>query len=80
MTLQEWKSEAEAGVTDKQNLLGKYSLHIYEVSKTGPEATEHARTAVDWLSRASRQGDEEATELLRHCLEEEIGTCHFILS
>ncbi|KAI0227480.1 hypothetical protein LSAT2_022003 [Lamellibrachia satsuma] len=61
--------DAEAGSISAQVFLGKYFLKCYELSNGRGDANsaEQEKMAVDWLIKASRQGNEEATNLLKVC-------------
>ena len=58
------------GSAQHQLFLGR---HYYNLSKAGQNPDENARVAVDWLVKASKQGDAEATALLKTCLQEDKG-------
>lgn len=62
--------KANEGNEDAQLKLGKCVLHQAEV---GSNLGENARQAVNWLIRASRKGNVEATNLLRDCLSKQLG-------
>ena len=67
----EWEAAAEGGSVEHQRKLGLHYLNQYEL---GNDADTNAELATKWLIRASRTGDEEATEALRKCLQQNIGT------
>ncbi|XP_005089602.2 wolframin isoform X2 [Aplysia californica] len=68
--LQSWIKEAEDGSEKHQLQLGSHYLKLAEVDI---EKEDNAASAVKWLISASRQGNEEATEKLRHCAQTELG-------
>ena len=67
--------DAEAGSISAQVFLGKYFLKCSELSngRGDADSAEQETMAVDWLIKASRQGSEEATDLLKICVERNIG-------
>ena len=67
----EWEAAAEGGSVGHQRKLGLHYLNQYEL---GNDAETNAELATKWLIRASRTGDDEATEALRKCLQQNIGT------
>ena len=69
--LEEWEAAAEGGSSEHQRKLGLHYLNQYEL---GNDADTNAELATKWLIRASRTGDDEATEALRKCLQQNIGT------
>lgn len=58
---------AEDGCPDSQVVLAKQLLD--ETCDVDDDQEENARLGVYWLIKASEQGHEEATNILRHCLE-----------
>ncbi len=53
-----------------QLLVGK---HFLKQAWARDDGGELSKQAVDWLIKSSRQGNEEATELLQKCLETNSG-------
>jgi len=68
--LESLKDEATQGVDRAQLDLAKHYLKLADVESASEP---NAKLAVDWLLKASRQGNEGATELLRDCLQKQIG-------
>lgn len=64
--------EAEAGDAEKQREVGSHYLKVAEVSDEDGKA-KAGNDATLWLVRSSKQGDTEATTLLKKCLETGIG-------
>lgn len=62
---------AEDGCPESQLIMGKTLLE----QQGSEEEEESARLAVFWLTRASLQGNCEATALLQDCLDNNIGIC-----
>ncbi|XP_039286788.1 wolframin-like [Nilaparvata lugens] len=58
---------AEDDCPDAQVVLAKELLH--QTTDQDADAEENARLGVYWLMKASEQGHQEATTILRHCLE-----------
>ena len=69
------REDAEAGSIPAQVFLGKYFLKCSELSngRGDADSTEKETTAVNWLIKASKQGSEEATDLLIICIDRSIG-------
>ena len=69
------REDAEAGSIPAQVFLGKYFLKCSELSNGSGDAdsTEKEMMAVNWLIKASKQGSEEATDLLIICVKRSIG-------
>ena len=67
--------EGEAGSMSTQVFLGKYFLKLSELSngRGDGDSAELEKTAVDWLIKASRQGSDEATVLLKVSVERSQG-------
>ncbi|KAL5007094.1 hypothetical protein ScPMuIL_015900 [Solemya velum] len=63
---------AEAGDAEKQRIVGSHFLKVAEVSDEEGKAKD-GNTATLWLVRSSKQGDAEATSLLKKCMETGIG-------
>lgn len=63
---------AEDGCRDSQVILAK--LLLANISNTSEEKSFNAQLAVYWLLQAANKGDHEAFELLKDCLQFEIGT------
>ena len=61
--------DAETGSISAQVFLGKHFLKCSELSngRDDADSAEQEKMAVDWLIKASRQGNEEATNLLKVC-------------
>ena len=51
-------------------MLGSHHLALAE---SGVDKDENSAAAVKWLIASSLQGNEEATEKLRHCAETDLG-------
>ena len=68
-------AQGEAGSMSAQVFLGKYFLKLSELSNGGGDgdSAELEKTAVDWLIKASRQGSDEATVLLKVSVERSQG-------
>ncbi|XP_011296955.1 wolframin [Fopius arisanus] len=58
---------AEAGCAESQVVLGKELLE--DTNERDVDKEENAKLGVYWLTRASEQGNMEATEILKKCLE-----------
>lgn len=69
-------ARAKASEEEAQLELGKYYL-----LRAGVEdgSGDNARQGVSWLIRASRQGNQEATTLLRDCLQKQLGKCKYFI-
>ena len=70
--MQELQQAASNGKEDQQLLLGRYYLRLADLAEDDDSA-KHAKQGVDWLVKSSKQGNEEATSLLRECLENKQG-------
>ena len=64
--------KAEEGDIESQLTVGRYFLTQANVSEK-EKREEYAQKAVHWLVEASRQGNDDATEELRNCLDNETG-------
>ncbi|XP_037787857.1 wolframin-like [Penaeus monodon] len=64
---------AEDGCPESQLIIGKTLLE--QISDENENDEEGARLAVYWLSRASFQGNTEATRLLQDCMDKNVGIC-----
>ena len=62
--------EAESGNAESQLKLG---LHHLKLAESEVDKEENAETAVRWFIAASKQGNDEATEKLRHCTQTDLG-------
>ena len=62
--------KANEGAEESQLQLGK---HYLTLSDSGVDAETNAKLAVLWLTKASKQGNDEATNALEKCLENETG-------
>ena len=60
--LAELKQQAEHGTEESQIYLAKYFIRLAD---SGISTEENKTQALDWLISASKQGSEEATDLLR---------------
>ncbi|CAG5133479.1 unnamed protein product, partial [Candidula unifasciata] len=65
-----WTTEANNGSEKHQLLLGYHHLKLAELNIDADTNTEKA---VTWLIAASKQGNVEATEKLRHCVQTNFG-------
>ena len=61
---------AQKGSENDQVFLG---AHYLKLADAGIKPEENGKKAVDWLIKASKQGNEEATKLLQECVNKEIG-------
>jgi len=68
--LKQWSTAAEAGNEQAQLSLGQHYLKLAEIGKD-PQTT--AKLAVTFLIKSSKQGNEDATQLLTNCLDKELG-------
>ena len=67
--LAQYTQQADNGSCQHQLALGKYYFHRAENLK----CTESGVLAVNYLIKASRQGDAVATQLLQQCVEKNLG-------
>ncbi|CAL1526465.1 unnamed protein product [Lymnaea stagnalis] len=65
-----WLKEAHDGSEKHQLLIG---LHYLKLAELGVNKEENANNAVTWLIAASKQGNSEANEKLKHCVETNLG-------
>ncbi|XP_071102570.1 wolframin-like isoform X1 [Haliotis cracherodii] len=63
--IRSWESDANKGSEEHQLKLGK---HFLSLADSDIERDRNGGLALDWLLRASKQGSEEATELLQSCV------------
>ena len=68
--LKQWRIDADAGDEQAQLSLGQYYLKIAQLDED-PQA--NAKLGVSFLIKSSKQGSEDATELLMDCLGNELG-------
>ena len=77
--LEDTRLEAEKGSVDHQLLLGR---HFIKLACANDSPGVNGLEGVGWLAKASKNGNDEATNLLRGCLEDKIGIfvkCYFTL-
>ena len=73
--VEEWTVKAGEGVEEFQVKLGKHYLTLADSSV---DAEENGKLAIVWLTKASKQGNDEATEALEKCLETKTGELDLI--
>jgi TPR repeat protein len=71
-----WLTQAQDGDEKAQLALG---LHFFSLAESENSDGSHARLAVEWLVKASRQGSDMATERLKDCQRRNIGRILLIL-
>lgn len=64
--------KAKNGDVESQFKVGQYYLKLADTSDE-KQRQEYGKTAIHWLVEASRQGDDNATDELRTCLDNETG-------
>ena len=57
----------------------KLGKHYLTLADSSVDAEENGKLAIVWLTKASKQGNEEATEALEKCLETKTGELHLII-
>ncbi|XP_067649362.1 wolframin-like isoform X2 [Haliotis asinina] len=67
--IRSWESDANTGSEEHQLKLGK---HFLSLADSDIERERNAGLALDWLIRASKQGSEEATVLLKSCVQRDL--------
>lgn len=64
--VEEWMAKANEGVEEFQFKLGQHYLTLADSSV---DTENNAKLAIFWLTKASKQGSDKATESLEKCLE-----------
>ena len=75
--IEKWIEEANNGSVEQMMRLAK---HFQALAKSGSDPIENGKSAVTWLIKASNNTNEEATVLLRQCLNDKLGECSFFKS
>ena len=65
-----WTVKANEGAEESQLKLGK---HYLTLTDSGVDVETNSKLAILWLTKASKQGNDEATNALEKCLEDETG-------
>ena len=66
----EWTVKANEGIEEFQVKLG---IHYLTLADSSVNTEENGKLAIFWLTKASKQGSDEATEALEKCLETQTG-------